>query len=1339
MKNVYFVTLASSKKSGMSRILKFIVSIAICLCCQALSHAEMYEGYMRISNNSGLSNSSVTVIFQDSEDVMWFGTWNGLNRYDGASIRQYRPQPRTENSISHQVIRSVSEDRDGYLWIATDYGINRMDRKRETFSKYYLGYGRPYVYEERLFSCCVSSDGVVAAALKGGKVCLYDRSSDSFNPVRGYDGNVASVLFFDTRQNLWVLTETGTLVRLSLKDGQAGASGSVDVSGISGIPLFDGKDSVWFQKGSSIYNIGISGDSFPVSRTHVVMRSSLNAVANVSGKIFAGTSDGCYEISADGKKSLLGKDFPVLSVFSGSQGIFWIGTDGNGVLKELKRPEFITSFRAPGSEHFPVRAIYCDNDGNILTGSKGGGLHVILDNGEHRHFHAGPGRTSNSVFAIEPADGRVWVGTDGSGLKYLDRGGTSLNSLDMSGFPEGNMLSSVYAIERSGKDTLYIGTSGNGLFRIILDGGTRVRDIVNYRHIDGDSTSIGSNIIYDMVDDGEVLWLATRGGGLNMFEKSTGRVRIFREDGCLSKSVCSNDVISLLQDSSGRLWAGTTSGLSMMSRSSAGEYEFRHFDENSGLPNTNIHAILEGNDSTIWVSTDKGIAKISPRNSFAVSSWSYDDGLSDNEYSDGACFAQDGGSLLYFGSVEGVDVINPSLVPSATYIPKLQLYHVSIDNEPYYPSSNEIVTDYRTGSLAMTFSLPEYAPGQKSSLAYVLYKGKGKSPEEISEQAWLNIGESRQIILNRLSPGKYAVYVKAVNQGEPCGVPQSWRISVSWPKLFNPWLAVIYLMLIVAVATVLYLLHRSRKMIFEELEKQKWENAFKEEITQAKLRFFTNIAHEFSNSITLIFGAVEQIFSLGISDSGIRKQLIAIRSNADRMHRQISELMEFSKADSGHLPVMYEKVDVNELIKYTFDNFLDVADAKKIHLSFHIQDSLPGWVTDRSMLEKIVFNLISNSMKYTPSDGWIQISARQGESGNLEISVSNSGPGIRPENISKIFDRYVILDNFETKLSSGHYTRTGIGLALCKDLAELLGGTIAVRSNVDEFTDFTVSLPWKDEGDIYEPEAVADEQGAGVSPVKGQTVMVIDDFAGIRELISDILSDEYSVVKAADAESALAILKETRPALIICDMVMPGMGGIQFVKNIKADEATRSIPVLMLSCDSDIDNRVNAINTGAEMFIVKPFHPRYLKAVVERMLGRDGASSAGSLLEDTIEKVEGKYHVRDNTFKDKVMDALSRNFSDETYNQDALAYDMAMSRVQLYRKIKHDLGTTPGELIRRYRIRQAEILLRETDKTVQEIMYDCGFHNKAYFYREFSRLHNCSPKDFRQQNASQPE
>lgn len=1306
--------------------------------------------YSHLTNNDGLSNSAVNTIFQDSEGLMWFGTWDGLNKYDGMYFKQYRPQSKTATSLSHQVIRSIAEEDKDHLWITTDYGINRMDKRNETFSHYFLSYKSSYIYQENSFSCSISKDGTIAASHKSGQLYLFDKDKKDFVPVpingaNDYKG--AKRLFFDKNGCLWIFGSDNRLMKIEIStDRQANLKYDLQLPEHIIDIFFDKYSRIWFTLDNMLYYINTEENNPQIKPTGIALHGTLNTVFGTKDRIMIGTTNGCYELKEGNLTKYINTNVSVLSLFIGSQDILWIGTDGKGLYRQYQKPNFISLISKEeysSAGNFPVRAIHKDKYGTIWIGTKGGGLSMIensnmTDNRQFNNYNVGDGRTYNSVLSLAEGDDCIWIGTDGTGLQYYDRASHRLRRLKFSNAESEETICSVYTILQTDPETLYVGTSGQGMFRLSINDRKEVTGMKQYKH-NTTGNSISSNIVYAIIQDGDCLWIATRGGGLNRFDTRQQTFEIYKNSQNSNNTICSNDIISLLKDKSGHIWAGTTSGLSMIKQGKDKKPEFVHFTENEGLANTNIHAILEDCYNSIWVSTSNGLAQINPSTQQIVNYY-YEDGLQGNEFSDGACYSNPQGTELYFGGIDGINIVNPTLISSKKYMPSLIINDILLDNKSYKLEDNTIKTSYTTGTINLYFSVIDYLDNKKCQLAYRLERKDGLFYSK-NETQWNNIGNNRNIILNELSPGKYSLYVKTSNAEQKWSEPIKIEIIITSPVWATKWAILLYVIIIIAGIRIFYIVKKTRLIMRHELEMEKQEKLKKEEIHQAKLRFFTNIAHEFSNSITLIYGAVEQIFIIEKPDEKIKKQLLAIRRNAERMHTQIQELMDFRKADTGHLRMQLEKVDVNELIKCTLDNFIDKAESKKINLTYNIQDNLPIWIADRSMLEKIIFNLLSNATKYTPSEGQISISAKTDESKQLFITCTNSGPGIKPEDMKNIFNRFTVLDNFETKMSQGMYTRNGIGLAMCKDLATLMGGNIIVDSKEGEYTSFTITLPHHEESEIpvvEKIEHVQPNKNKVLFANQKHVILVVDDQEDIRNLIKEILGNEYDVISAANGNDALEILRETIPNLIICDIVMPGISGIDFIKMIKNDERTKYIPVIMLSSNSSIESHITVLETGANMFISKPFHPRYLKAAVERMLHDNEAMKTFS---ESSAAYKEKYNntlisKEDRIFIDKVIEALSKNFGDENYNQDALAEDLAISRVQLYRKIKQIAQTTTGDFIRTYRLKQAENMLIHTDKTVQEIMQECGFHNKAYFYREFTKVHNCSPKDYRQQKLN---
>lgn len=1295
-----------------------------------------------LSNNDGLSNSSVNTIFQDCNGIMWFGTWDGLNSFDGNRFRQYRPQSNNPNTLSHHVIRSIAEEDNEHLWITTDYGINRMNKKTEEFEHYFLDYDNPYIYQEESFSCAISKKGDIVATFKGSTPYIYNKKENYFIPTviknsRNYKG--AKKIFFDNEDYLWIYEIEGDLLKIKISEkNEAEMLYKVNLPENIDDIFYDRNNNLWFSINNQLGYIELSSQKPELKLTGLRIEGTLNDVFFSKGNIIIGTTDGCYSISFDHIITTIEKDISILSVFVGSQDIIWAGTDGNGVLQHFNISKFIEKFTTSNSNDigkYPIRAIFKDTYNNLWIGSKGGGLTRINENKANNTYNVGAGRTHNSVLELSKGSECLWIGTDGPGIKYYDYKSNSLKSLNIDNSPYKECIYSVYSIIQTDSSTLYAGTSGEGLFKIKIDNNKNIISINQFKHSPKNklSKSINCNIVYDIIMYDKKLWIATRGGGLNIYDLATDTFTSFRCNPQNKNSICSNDLTVLHKDTSNRIWVGSSSGISIASKDQSGKLIFNTINENSGLSNSNIHAIEEDYNNNVWVSTSNGISKINPQ-TLQITNYYYEDGLQNNEFSDGAGFANSNGDEIYFGGINGYNIIYPHLITEKSYKPDLIIDNIYIDNNLYIPENNSIKTSYKTTSINITLSVTDYIDNNKCQIAYKINK-KGNILDQKNNDQWIQIGNSRQIILNGLSPDKYIIYIKTSNANQIWNEPKAIELIISPPIWMTSWAISLYVIIFVVSCIIFYKIKKSKLIMRHALEMEKQEKINKEEIHQAKLRFFTNIAHEFSNSITLIYGAVEQIFANQNPDSKEKKQLLAIHQNAERMHKQIQELMEFRKADTGHLQIQLTEVDINELIKCTCDNFLDIAESKKIRIKLNLDNNMPTWITDRSMLEKIIFNLLSNAMKYTPNEGNITVNAKITDNEQLFFECKNSGPGIKPDDIPNIFNRFTILDNYENKMSQGLTTRNGIGLALCKDLVNLLGGNIIVKSEINEYTSFIVTLPPKAKEDIqatlikrempFKTEKLFEKQKP--------TILIADDQPDIINLIKEILDNDYETIGAANGLEAIEILKTMTPSLIICDIVMPKMSGTELISRIKNDEQTKYVPIIILSSKSSIENQIAMLETGASFFINKPFHPRYLKAAVDRLLyNKDLMKSFSESSSAYKEKYNNNIVSKeDRRFIDNVIEVLSKNYNDENYNQDALAQDLMISRIQLYRKIKQIAQTTPGDFIRTYRLKQAENMLIHTDKTIQEIMIECGFHNKAYFYREFAKIHNCSPKDYR--------
>lgn len=1318
-------------------VMKHIFVIASLLLVVFRSSAADIE---RLTNADGLSNSSVTTIFQDSSNLMWFGTWDGLNRYNGREFKVFKPSPDYRESIGNNIIRNIVEDSDGSVWIATDRGIDRYDPEKKTFSHYFTEMLSSAAVREHSFHVVNGLGGAIYAGVNGKGIYSYSPGEDRFAPIPGLEGIEFVKLLIDAHGHVWYLTSDNDFIR---------AFSETVIPKVRNV--FPEERKLWIQTQDNEW-VSYDTDTGTMKveyRFHPGF-DKINALAFSENGHLIGTSSSLFRLNlASGTFETVIEDVAVLSLHYGSQNIIWVGTDNQGVWKVTGRNQHFYVY--PDSEdkvfgNSAVRAFHEDANSDLWVGTKGHGLFVFSKKGQkrelQRRFSTRNGLSDDSVFSIKDDGDVIWIGTDGRGLDYYDRRSGSIRHLRMDAQLS---VGSVYCICPH-EDTLWVGTSGHGMYMLEIDRTTvpySVRSAGQYRY-DSKNPSLSNDVVYSIVPDSHrKLWIGTRGGGLGRFDIRTGTFESFRFSGADAHLASADDILSLMKDREGDLWVGTSMGLYKLLLGAGENQSLVHYGEADGLPNNTIHGILEDGNGSKWVSTNYGIAKIiEQEDGVRIVSWFKNDGLQDNEFSDGAFYKSEHTGEMFFGGIRGYNSFMPLSIESSLYMPTLVLDEFYIDNEVVVLADymrevrgeQALVLDHRSNSVTFKYSPVEYLDADKCEMAYCL---------EGFNRDWVKIGTSNTIVFSNLLPGSYELKVKCSNAGKKWSDDvHTIRIIVKPPFYASTLANVIYVVLFIVLCFAVYRMIRYRYEVQKKIEMQKQEQRSLEEQTEAKLVFFTNIAHEFSNILTLIYGPCEVLLKDRSISSRNMKYLNIIESNSNRLYSLIQQLIFFRKAETGHLSLKIENVDVCELLRFEADYFLDMFEQKKIHLSITTEERSIIWPSDRDSLEKIIFNLISNAVKYTPTHENIMLSAYR-DGGFLRIKVMNTGVGISKDKQKSIFNRFEVINKFERDLAKGRVSN-GIGLALCRSLVKLLNGRIWIDSDGESFTAFSIELPMLEVSQEMQPEGIAQETFDDVPHVelsladgkseagKGAVVLLVDDNVELRKFLRSLLEGGYVVKEAANGKAALEGLNNEVPDLIICDMTMPEMSGSEFVRTIKNMEHTRHIPVIMLSARNTMEDQISGLESGADAYLVKPFHPRYLLAMIDNHLGRNKAvmaysNSAWSAVEQFNDRIVKK---EDKELITSVTDIIYRNIGSDTLSIDMIAQETAMSKMTLYRKVKELLDMTPTEYIRHLRLEKAEHLLKTTNKTVQEIMFECGFNSKTYFYREFSRKYHLTPKEY---------
>lgn len=1316
-----------------------LIVFLLCLTGLASLAGEQYS-IERLSNENGLSNLSVNCFCEDSRHRLWIGTWDGLNVYDGREFQIYRHRRNSSGSIGNNIIRQIIEQDSLTMWIVTNDCVSRRDERTGLFSNFYPGRDNNAMSGHVSYILGKTSGNEILVCAKQHGFFLYRQGvkESKFIPVVGGNPRILSMLIDDT-DRIFMLTESreilcyrfvylkGREVPMLVEESPVKTQCKVSDMSLTGNVLV-------INYGSIVEGLDLhTGERYGIETG----LPNVGRIASREGTLYL-TDRNCSKLVSYNLRTRLGETIgslpsktAVFSIYAGSQDILWVGTDGRGLLKIF---EYASPFRTVHTV-YPVRCFSKGEDGTILVGTKGEGI-KLFDKRKRDvlgEITATQGLISNSVYSMRKnSRGDIFIGTEGKGINYLVRGEKSLRKLY---FPADSItVKSVYSLNFShGDSVLWAGTSGGGLIRMKLkylrgDGYT-VYDVRQYK-ASGVYSALGSNIIYSIVRsvDQDVLWLGTRGGGVVKFDSGKERFESIPNYSDLSKEI-NMDVLSMVRGTDGSLWVGTSYGLNRL-MTEEGQIRYTSFPGEDDLEDSAVHGIVEDMAGNLWISTGNGITCIDGHSGRSVQYTSLN-GLQNNEFSDGAYF-RDNDKDIFFGGVAGFSYFNPDEMSLRDYSPQIRLAGLRINNAELNVydriKQNVLCLDYDEAHVSLSFCVGDFINNENCIFEYRI--------SSISDE-WISNGSNSSISLTRLPPGRYRLDVRYTNGDRVwCKSMFSLNIRMRHPWWFSGWAVIIYLMLAIFIAYVVCSIIRnrirmSRRLLLEHVEKEQ-----QKKMHESQLNFFENIAHEFFTPLTLIYGPAQQLLERGELDNYAKKYVLLIKNNAERMQQLLNELMAFRKADKGYTVLHAETLNLNSMLNSIIDNFMLLAGENHIQLSVRIGE-MGSFNTDRNVLEKIFFNLISNAFKYTPANGYIKIYLERQADDTVQFRVRNSGKGLTEEQCAEAFNRFRIFEHTNQK----HAISTGIGLNLAKELSELLGGKISVESQLNEYVEFNVVLP-----QLPMPEKQSEEDprkdvtfNLPVSQDRHRkfTVLVVEDDYNIRDLLLDILSSKYTVLTANDGLEALRILQQNLPDLVLCDIVMPELDGLGLIDKIRSDERTAHLPIVSVSAKLSMEDRIEAVEHGADAYITKPFNPRHVLATIGQLLNKRTIMKEyfNSARSDVTVREGVTLHHEDELLLNDIVGFIEKNIDDDALNPTSISDFIGMGKTSLYEKLKELTGKTPGEYIRMVRLDHASKLLKTTQLTVQEVMYKSGFSSKSYFYKEFAARFGSSPKEYRKANS----
>ncbi|HTH56671.1 MAG TPA: two-component regulator propeller domain-containing protein [Cyclobacteriaceae bacterium] len=1352
--------------------------------------------HQHVDKKAMLSNSAITSVYMDKYDYVWLGTWDGLDRYDGSSIKVYKPDPFVKGSISNNVIRKFLEDGDGNLWIVTHQGINKYDRQADSFHSY-LDSLNDIPFQEYNIRACVGSDSMIWASLIGKGISRYSKQKDAFIKVafEGIESRwLASVIDVGNDKGLFYMLGNDGKIICTLNNRMVFTRQVVNPSQLVFhkflrigqhyfISVATSTGQLYFY---DLSDMGRTQDPIQLGRVTVTsLDESLDHtsvwVGTESGMIFKSTliNDRFETKSMDSYfPTFAKKGIKILTITETNQDLIWVATDGDGVYKFLTLPKMFYSISAGPLtngqlSHSIIRSVFEDANGTLYIGTRGGGLNII-DRGKTKVLNTKSGLSNNAVLSLNKDQlGNVWVGLDGEGIDMIEARTNKIFHFPRDFENKSNLsFSSVYSICIDAFNDIWLGTSGYGVIHLKVkktsNGKYRLTDSDQIQHsTDAEDISIRSNIVYAIVEERpNMLWIGTRGMGIYRYNALTKKIEDHvQADPNRKNRLCNNDVLSLYIDKREQLWIGTSGGLNRLSLASK-PYRINNYTLHEGLPNNTIHGILEDAKSNIWISTNRGLTMYD-QVKMNFKNFDNNDGLQNNEFTDGAFYQSKISERLFFGGIDGLDIAYPSKISSLNYFPRLTVKEFLVRNVVISPSgadglltnnidfTNEINLNYDQNFISFSFTTLDYWNNQKCEYKYFL---------ENFDKDWNSIGQQQSLSLTNIPPGHYKLNISYTNEnGIWNSVPRTFSITISPPFWKTSWAYLLYALLALGaqIGFILYIRWRARNK--KAIAIDRFKALQLKELNDYKLQFFTNIAHEFRTPLTLILGPVTSLLNK-VKDADARNQLNTVLSNSLRLQKLIEELIQFRKIESGKDTLEISSTDLVPFTQQIVESFQGYAMERDIHLEFHPEPEFLSALVDAKKLEKILINLISNAIKYSSKEGIVNVILKH-ESQKAIFIIRDEGIGIAEENKHKIFESFYqnqspLLD------SNGLAKSTGIGLSLTKSLVMIHRGEIKVESKLGKGSTFSVSIPITREHyrDIQENASpilpalnlsekislefeidhyLADQPAKVASSVlsKHPSLLVVDDNTQITSLLENILSNKYSIHKAHNGKKALSILEEERIDLVISDILMPDMNGLELCKKIKENIQTSHIPVILLTAKVEIENRIEGLQVGADSYIPKPFHPEHLFIRIEKLIERMELirGKFQNFAEIELSHLSPGISERDDSFFFKITQCIQKHLSEPEFNADDIGEEVGMSKASLYRKVKTITGLTPHGLIKQYRLKKAADLLKSSSMSVSEVIYETGFNSRSYFYKSFNEMFHCHPKDFNAQSTSHKE
>lgn len=1298
--------------------------------------ADKQYYFKRLDINSGLSQNTVSTIIQDRDGFMWFGTKDGLNRYDGVSFKIFKMD---DDGLGNNFITALFEDGNGNIWIGTDSGL--------------------YIY--------YSIEGVIKPFVLRSNIGTYIQRSviDIVSDEKGgvwIAVNEQGIFYYNIQKAIltnFIFSERNNVTRLFWEGNRCWVG-------------------FWND------NLYYSEDNFQTLKPFVSEMGEEIFKGDIINKITIGSYNRLFIGAAKGGlkevnlqtrqvRTLLVKDEEgdevyVREITHYSDNELWVGTESGIFIYDLKQNSTIHLTNKDSDMYSlpdnAVYALYQDREGGMWIGSYFGGVAYYPQ--QHTYFEkiypliGAREELGKRVREIcRGKNGMIWIGTEDKGLFSYNE-----DTKKITPFIHPSIYHNVHGLCMDDK-YLWVGTFSGGLNKINLStyevknyrkgenvGSLNSNDIFTiYRTLSGDlwlGTPVGALrydykqdrfysvpeligvFVYGILEDSEGnLWFATYSEGIYCYCIRNNQWKHYKSDKGSFGSLPYDKVLSIFEDSHKRLWF-TTEGEGFCRFDSRTE-SFICYNSADILPNNVVHQIVEDDKGFFWITTNKGLVRFDP-NKEQSKVFTTANGLLSNQFNYRSGYKDEKG-YIYLGSTNGLVIFNPNSFTKNKYIPPVLITEFELFNEKVLPGresplkcnithSDKITLKADQNSFSFNIAVLSYQASEMNQLQYRL---------EGFDKKWHLASQTSIITYSNLPYGIYTFLVKGSNNDGIWNEQLTFlTIDIKPPFYLSAWAYLCYGVFFFGVLCTLVISlkrrnQRKQSWLMAEMKQQQ-----EKEIYAAKIDFFTNVAHEIRTPLTLIKCPLDNVLKeQNLSDS-VKEDLKIMSQNTDRLLNLTNQLLDFRKIETKGFNLTFVEKNISEIVKECYLRFTTLVKQKNLNFKLDLPEEDVYASVDKEAITKIISNLFINAIKY--GETYIEVVLlRDKATHTFCLKVTNDGEIVPIKMRENIFEAFVQYKGKE-KIMVG----TGIGLALSRSLAELHHGTLIMEDSV-AYNCFCLSLPieqeniiplvdlQKDYRDIS--EEIPEQQGSELSRV---SLLIVEDNLEMQNFILRQLVSTYHVLRAGNGKEALDILNHHSVNLIISDVMMSEMDGIELCNRVKADLNYSHIPVILLTAKTNLQSKIEGIKAGADAYIEKPFSVEYLKVNVAALLEsreklRRTFVNSPFVLSDTVALTKA-----DDAFLKALNEVVISNMKEPEFCLDDMASMLNMSRSSLNRKIKGLLGLTPNDYIRLERLKKAAILLKEGECKINEVCYMVGFNTPSYFTKCFQKQFGILPKDF---------